>query len=305
MLGRVIASSLMTMASPSSMGDNTSPHNLTLQAVTPAPLPKIFKSKLRHIECSSIPGADSLFRRSHLRWIVVGEVHGTNEAPQIFADLACLAASSEPVVVAVEKAAVEQPAIDEFIASDGSSQAVKRFSASKMWNEPLPDGRSSQSYFRLFQRLRELRAAGRVKSVIAFQPNFSFRPGEYSAAKYENALASSLISRVPQGLRALVLVGSSHAQSTSPSWAKSPYLPMVGYLPADRTVTLEARSAGGSAWNCAGDDCGAHAVGSTGEGPKRSIVMDAPGGLYAGALNLGVRLTASPPQVSAALRVSP
>lgn len=165
----------------------------------------------------------------------------------------------------------------------------------------MKDGRSSEAYFHLFQRLRELRAKGRITSVVAFQPVYSPGPEGFKAGDYENALASSLVNRVKPDARVLVLVGNVHAMRTAPTWAKPAYLPMASYLPAQTTVNLDARWVGGSYWACTSDtSCGAQTASSSGTRPARGITMDVTGGPYAGALNLGIEVTASPPQTQSA-----
>lgn len=86
-----------------------------LQTLAPAPSARTFEAKLRPVQCRSISGADALVNRTDLRWIVVGEMHGTKETPEVFSDLTCLASASRPVIVAVEQLTTEQPAIDDFI----------------------------------------------------------------------------------------------------------------------------------------------------------------------------------------------
>lgn len=266
-----------------------------------APPARRFDTTLRPVKCAAIAGADMLLDRSNIRWIVVGEMHGTRETPEIFGDLACLASSFHPVTVAVEQTTVDQAAIDDFIGSSGDAAATSRFLTSRLWTQPMKDGRSSEAYFHLFQRLRALRAAGQITSVVAFQPLYNPGPAGFKAGDYENALASSLVSRAGRNARVLVLVGNMHAMRTAPAWAKSAYLPMAGYLPAETSISLDARWNEGSYWACPSDtSCGPQTAASSGPTPARGIIMDGPGGPYDGALNLGVRVTASPPQPQAA-----
>ena len=268
-----------------------------LRRLTPAPPARMFAAKLQPAECEPIPGSEKLLNRPSLRWIVIGEIHGTTETPKTFGDLACLASATRPVVVAVEQLTIEQPAIDAFIGSNGDAEATSRFLESKLWTEPFKDGRSSEAYFDLFQHLRALRAAGRVTSVVAFQPVYNPGPAGFKAGDYENALATSLMSRVPPDGRVLVLVGNNQAMRTSPAWAKTPYRPMAGYLPANRTVSLDARGNGGSYWACmSATRCGPQSAPLPAVKVARGIVMNNRGGPYTGILNLGVAVTASPPK---------
>jgi len=101
-------------------------------ALAAAPPARRFETTLRPVKCAAIAGADMLLDRSNIRWIVVGEMHGTRETPEIFGDLACLASSSHPVTVAVEQTTVDQAAIDDFIGSSGDAAATSRFLTSRL-----------------------------------------------------------------------------------------------------------------------------------------------------------------------------
>jgi hypothetical protein len=268
-----------------------------LQHLAPSPPAKVFSAKLEPSSCSRIPGSDHLLGRSRLRWVLVGEILGTNEAPKAFGDLVCLASSSRPVVVALEQVTSEQPAIDAFIGSDGGTEATARFLMSRIWTQPVKDGRSSNANFDLFRRLRELRAAGRITSVVAFQPVYDPGPAGFRIGAYENALAASLLGRVPPGSLTLALVGNIHAMRTAPVWAKPPYVPMAGFLPVDDSVTLEVRWNGGSYWACTSDtSCGPQTMQQAPSKLPLGITTDPAGGLYTGALNLGVEATPSLPK---------
>lgn len=268
-----------------------------LQSIVPSDPARIFSSGLRPANCHDIPGSDQMLTRPNLRWIVIGEMHGTAETPMAFADLVCLSSRFRPVNVAIEESAGEQAAINEFIGSNGGPDAKSRFLQSSIWNNPMKDGRSSEAYLRLFERLRELRVTGQVNSVVAFQPLYTPGPDGFSQSDYENALAATLITKSPRDSLTLVLVGNIHAMRSSPSWAKPPYLPMTGYLPADMTVSLDTRWNGGSYWACTTEkDCGPKNVARPAVEDIREITMNPPGESYTGVLRLGVPITASSPQ---------
>lgn len=248
--------------------------------------------------CDSIPGWEQVLTEE-VRWIVVGEVHGTNEVPDIFADAVCLTAQSGPIMVGIEQPSIDQAAVEKFIASDGGEEAKREFLRSAMWNILMKDGRSSSAYFGLFETLRQMWASGLIAGVVAFQPyGFSSRP---TPEEYERAMADLLIKAAEPGVRVLALVGSVHAMRTEvPSG--SPYLAMAAHLPADETITLNTMGNGGEAWNCGGPDgCGAQPL--YGDGAKHTRRVDltpAMDGAYSGVLYLGSRTTASLPQDSSA-----
>lgn len=53
------------------------------------------------IECRTVASAETLWR-DDVRYIFVGETHGTTEAPAAFADLVCAALEQGPVTVSIE-----------------------------------------------------------------------------------------------------------------------------------------------------------------------------------------------------------
>lgn len=254
---------------------------------------------VKPVNCAAIPGATVLIDRPGTRRIVVGEMHGTNETPAAFGDLVCLASTRAPVTVALEQPESEQSAIDAFIGSDGGSAATSKFLESAIWTQELKDGRSSRAYFRLFQRLRELRVAGRVRKVVAFQPLYEVGPGGFDAAEYEIAMAATLLERTRSADFTLALVGNIHAMRTEQAWAKPPYVPMAGHLPTASTLTVDTHWNGGSYWACTSmTDCGPQTAKPARVVTERSIVTtDRPNVPYSGVFYLGTAATASAPQV--------
>ena len=107
--------------------------------------------------CTAIPGWEQILADEAVRFVILGEMHGSNELPAVFADAVCLTARDRPVVVALEQTSADQPAIDAFMASDGGAEARRTFLGAQMWNAPMKDGRSSEAYFRLFETLRQMR----------------------------------------------------------------------------------------------------------------------------------------------------
>ena len=70
-------------------------------------------------ECRPMPGAEVLWR-DDVRYVFVGETHGTTEAPAAFADLVCAALEQGPVTVSVEYPVQMQPTLDAFMAADSA-----------------------------------------------------------------------------------------------------------------------------------------------------------------------------------------
>ena len=248
--------------------------------------------------CAQIPGWDQVLAHDKVRWIVIGELHGTAETPAIFADAVCLTAQQRgPVTVALEMPSSDQSKIDAFIASDGGEAAQAAFFKAWLWHSG--DGRSSEAFFRLFDRLRQMHRAGTVKRVVAFQddrPNHD-PPGDQGP--YETRLAAIVRDAEAPGATVLALVGNLHARKTEVDRGKA-FMPMASHLPAGETLTLNALGNGGTAWNCIGPappDCGAHPNYGPPVPASRGVELQpVEDGAYDGVLNLGTDTTASPPE---------
>lgn len=249
--------------------------------------------------CKPIPGWKKVVSDKKIRWIVLGEMHGTNEMPEIFADAVCLTAEASPTVVALELPAIDQPRIDAYLESDGGPKAKQAFFEAYIWKSRVKDGRSSEAIFRLFEQLHGLHKAGKVRTVIAFQPvRFKEPP---TSAEYDRAMADLIEKNTPKGFRALVLVGNVHAMRTKVDFGPEPYLPMAGHLPRRNTLSLDISSNGvSSAWACRGQgQCGEITFGRKGDEQARGVTLSKKSNeRYDGQLFLGTSTTASAPQIT-------
>lgn len=250
------------------------------------------------VPCRPIAGWDSLLAREQVRWIVIGEMHGNAESPAIFADAVCLTAQVRPVVVALEMPSMAQPAIDAFIASDGGEDAQAAFLADPIWHYEFKDGRSSQAMFRLFQRLRVMRAAGHIERVVAAM---AIDPaGPPTRARHEELMAEAVAAAGADGATVLMLVGGAHARLQQLNFGGKAYQPMAALLPRSQTITLNIENNGGETWACTGRPivCGPIANGRPDvRSHRREVRLDGTvGDAYSGKLFLGTATTTSPPQ---------
>jgi hypothetical protein len=243
--------------------------------------------------CVGISGTEQLWSRPGVRFIVVGEMHGTAETPAIFRDLVCSAvAAKRPVLVGVELR--DQHEIDVFMRPGNDEAAVRNLLSAKEWTRS--DGRSSRAMLTLLKELRAFKLKGLISGVVAFADTF---PQE-SAAQGEKRMAAALQAAANKNPDALViaLVGNVHAcKGTLPDVGPDPL--MASFLPVAETVSLFVTDRGGEAWNCQGGGCGPHELGSSG-GNERGITLSPaasplPG--YDGVLSTGHRATASSPAI--------
>lgn len=105
--------------------------------------------------------------------VLIGEIHGTREFPQLAGRLMELAvARGLPVLVGLEVPASEQPAIDTFVGSDGSPAAIEALTASGFWHRPQEhdDGRAGDGLIDLFTAARAAARRGPVRVFAFDQP---------------------------------------------------------------------------------------------------------------------------------------
>lgn len=250
--------------------------------------------------CDPVAGAQALWAKPETRFVIVGEIHGTAEAPAAFADLVCIAARERAVSVGLEAGASFVTKLDAYLASDGGPAARRAFLNDVFWTQPFKDGRSSQAILAMFDDLRRLKRAGRSISVFGFQPE-GRRPEGFDQSYYELEMAQ-LLSKGAQAqpnARVLALMGNLHA-GTAPIARWGGGLPAAGHLSPRDTITLLAASSGGTAWNCQSETpagCKAHPTRGTETGAARGVVLGPQrDGAFDGLLSLG-RVTASPPAV--------
>jgi hypothetical protein len=236
-------------------------------------------SKNTSVSCSPPDGAALLRSRVGVRYVLLGELHGTTETPPIFGELVCdAAAHAKRVLVGLEFSEDTAGAFQDYIASKGTAKDKQVLLANSHWLEmahEFPDGRTSVAMWKMVERLRELRATGMNISVTTLQRATAANAA--SQTPYEIGMANSLSEAFSTGKYdvAMVLVGSVHARrETVPASPTTRFEPMAMHLPGDATLTLEAVAGDGDAWNCTQAGCGVH--GRTGRvlTNRSGIVLD-------------------------------
>jgi len=255
--------------------------------------------------CEPVPGEAQLWSLSSIHWVWVGEVHGTTETPAVFGDMVCDAlAHSRHVIVALERPATEQAAMDAVVGSGDRKAAEQMLLSQPDWRIAF-DGRTSQSMLDLLFHLRELKLQFPTLRVVTIvDPSaFATSPAADNEAMGRSALA--LEGKDPKDL-VLVLTGNIHG-------LKNPilgYKTAAMYLPADHLISLQVTDTGGQAWILNDRGCGASSGGITDKDKSRSfgIYLDsglARVGAVDGILALGKPITASSPANAALLATAP
>ncbi len=214
--------------------------------------------------CIPVAGADRLWSAA-TRWVIVGELHGTNETPDAFANLVCLAAvTGRPVTVALEYPADGQAVIDAWLASDGDPAARSALLTLPIWSKEFQDGRSSIAFLRLWNTLRVMKQSGTITGVVASDVGRSTPPGQTRDA----AMAASWTA-IPKHDRdlVLILVGNVHAMRKPAIFGDRKIITAGSLMPRRQTVSINVISVGGTAWTCESDGCREHD-----SGPRRPAV---------------------------------
>jgi len=246
--------------------------------------------KASHVACErDIAGIDARLGAGDIAWL--GEIHGTEQSPRFAGDVACAAARRGRVQLGLEIWRTEQPAIDRFVASDGSAAERAALLAGPYWKNH--DGRSSQAMLGLIDRVRALRAAGAAISIVAYDVP--------DAQDRDAAMAERVLAVRDPAATFVGLSGNVHSRRIKGTPWDPEAVPMIAHLVARglHVATFDVSSQGGTYWACLSDGpgqpqrCGEQKAGrgEPGEpwtlGPARDASHD---GVY----RIG-KMTASPP----------
>lgn len=206
-----------------------------------------------------IKGLDLLLDR---RAVLVGEVHGTAEGPDVFGRIvgqlaACLRC---PILVGLELPHANQAYIDTFLEADDSDVARGRLCSAPVF-VGWQDGRGSTAMLALFERLHGMRRGGLPVEVVAFDTD----DARATAVARDATMAKTLLAALGENPRAVLLTYSGNVHSRTVQGDDPGLMPMGVHLvqEIDGLLALDFASAGGSTWCCtvnADDDvvCGEH-----------------------------------------------
>lgn len=192
------------------------------------------------------------------RIVVIGEMHGTREAPAVAGELAKRYASSEPLLVALEVSRSEHAALAAYLRSDGGAVARQRVREGRFFDVPPErnDGRRTEDLLDLVETVRQLRVAGRDVAILPFD----IGPDDYvDSETRDRDMADYLrtaFKALPNG-RLLVLTGNVHAMLNPPPMIDDGLYQTATQLLEDLepfSVNLTASS--GGIWACVMGSCG-------------------------------------------------
>lgn len=222
--------------------------------------------------------------------VMLGEVHGTREAPAFMEQVLCSVAAHRPVVLALEYPRAEQAALDAFFANPKLAAGEAELLKTRFWSTVPGDGRQSQAWFKVLQDVRAWREQRLPITVVAYD---DFSTSEERDAA-DGAFLSDLLKQ-QQG-RAFVVIYSGNAHTMKIPLEELPTeLPLGAHLAHWDLLHINLASPGGRAWNCGDSSCGPHDwPPSRVLAPPGTIQMGYITGAFDGVAGIGP-LTASPP----------
>lgn len=198
--------------------------------------------------CVHVPGVDvvlSSLGSRPIRFLVVGERHGTVQTPRLFGDLVCDVARTGPVNVFLELQSSSTAALQTYVSSNGSPEARRAFLGEQIWDPRFADGRNSQAMFDLVDALRRMKARGLDLAVYATQPDdLTLEPQFYDELARADLWAKLAAAR-PKALN-MIFVGTAHAALKDND--DLGFLPAAAHLRPQDVLAVGPADEGGAAW---------------------------------------------------------
>ena len=200
------------------------------------------------LPCAPVPGWQDVAESAEGKILLMGEVHGTNEMPALFAEYVCHV-SRKPgrTVVGVEIDEREDATLQLGFASASPEEVWRR--ELDHFRDGTNDGRSSEAVLKMLLRLYELRESGRDIEVRAVAGRF--RDAEWSS-RIDGTMdsirfaaeAANLVEHSQNSARTVVLHGNVHAARVG----RQRLLDGTPAFDESRFVRLGTRHAGGAAY---------------------------------------------------------
>lgn len=232
--------------------------------------------------------------KAETRFVIIGEIHGTEEIPAFVSAATCRLAETRPVTVALEIHHQAQPDIDAFLDSEGDATAREKLLQGPAWALRTADGRSSAAVLQLLDQLRRMKQAGLpvvVAATRAFAPEGL--PQAYSEIKIASAWTDAA-GLQPNGI-VLAVVGRVHASRVETPRLRS----AASLLPPEAYIAISIGEMEGSYWGCGERDCGVQALPDLDAPQPVGVTLVTDDDRFDGYYIPAEQLTASPPAVEA------
>jgi hypothetical protein len=186
------------------------------------------------------------------RLILIGELHGTRQVPELVARLVSEYSVHEPVLLGLEVPTSERPLIASFLASNGNPKARSVLQAGAFWRiEGVQhDGRRNFAVLDLIDKVRQLKASGRNVDILPYDnPPTRVVDSEQRDKAMANRLRDAFAG-MPRG-RLVVVSGNVHAMLERPDNAPAEMQdPMGSYLRDLDPYSVDVTARAGESWAC-------------------------------------------------------
>jgi hypothetical protein len=197
------------------------------------------------------------------RVLVLGELHGTHEAPALAgAVVEQRLDTGLPVTLALEIHAAEQPRLDAFLASEGDPAARGALLSGAFWKTPneRSDGRRSMAMLSLIERMRERREEGDDVRVLAFDAGKAGGGANERNRRMAEVLRDAINDAPERAF--VVLIGNYHARRAAPTLigglmpGESAPVPTMAHLADLPMFRVNVSASVGGFWACGSERCG-------------------------------------------------
>lgn len=208
--------------------------------------------------CVPLPGWDALLSKEEepAKYVVFGEVHGTQEVPAAVGQYVCAAGSvKSPLLLAVEFPNVFNAQLQTAWASSDNFKKILLGALPSAY--PLGvDGAISEAVIEMLSYVRDLRKLGIDIDVVGFAgPKGSEQTEKFQALPMQEQFEAFQAENIREGAskraygQVVVLVGNLHARknvSVGPSYETM----AMKLAPPKQVISLDVRYSGGTAYNC-------------------------------------------------------
>lgn len=230
---------------------------------SPANAPSACAHQAKSHIASLADAADAItFRASSGRLLIVGELHGTNESPELVRMLIDNAVAQGPVRLGLEMRISGQAAMEAFLHSPGSTTDRAKMFQSPFWDSK--DGRSSTAMLQLIDRVRALRSTGADVDIFFMEPDSVGKvmgDEDYMAFK-EGGMAKSIRRVLNAGApnpSVIALMGNVHARyGESFKGMTLPTPSVTERLLAFNPYVVMPAARQTASWNCISEKCGVY-----------------------------------------------
>jgi hypothetical protein len=204
--------------------------------------------------------------------ILFGEIHGTNEIPELVGDAVCEASSEGPTLLLLELPIAYNDVIEKFMVEPNQSHAFFMMQKAGFGGPGKVDGRESIAMFRLLNRTRLMALNGRDIRVKAIDP---FKVDERNPFTRDQQMAHEIVRVMSEnrGSFALGLMGDVHVRHEPVTLGEETIKPTGMYLGPFRFFALYRANIKGTTWACIQERCGYNALGGPKNAPPKGIRM--------------------------------